>query len=1519
MRSVGLRRKQRQSAKGSSAGQSDAPVTVVFRAHTDSLSQAPFLYYPKNYGLSMPSAPDGFTEAVIELCVPSSSSSNSGDGGCGVPGSGSGNGSSSAGGKNTVAGNVTQRHGAAASEVTASVSSSCVDRGAFRVPTSYSLDVAGSPGTAHAGSLTGGEILMPDGHQTCPNAWPAAPTSMPGYDSWVCRAYCFGERDALHTNGAISVHQSLTNKSQFINDITKGKALARVVPTYDEVRDRFGISHVELSFEEQSISRADMFLVSEALRGYILYEGQEVRLCGFSMKVDEMLRSVTPTAPDVSPVNAHQFDSGTVAANANSSICNNVAKATLDSDAASKGGDVAWEATKANASQRPSVQQQHQQQSDEGTECRYRRVRCGLVTDTTLVNFRSLSAVHFIILEISKEMWNPTMDGRITLAWAVKTFLGEYLVQQIPKHKASPRIRIVMVGRLHPQYTIKGHVDIVHMMKIPRDYHAASLAEEVELQCDVLVRRVLQEVKESLGETAALGESHSSPQDQNPPAVSVADEAVSSLEAVNALTERDIFVHAKNTCTIETIGLVLEDCIEYNAERNTDYIISVVSAGKGIYQVTNDLMQATCARLFNVGIEKVNIVCIGRPPLHATPLLEYVSEDETLRSQYHLHVHGRNRRFYERPEWARCYFYHPAPDVTSTGLLAFELLTKEEWLLRYHALRANSTGFVPGLGLPVVPLSSVVLPVMEPRKVGHVFTTSATASDDDTHPSPTLPSTLQSQLGSVGGTRYSLLFSRASDVCAMLYPPPRVSAASTGHEDHVKGGSLDGMWRFDTTLSDEVIKRRTNRVQQQQQQQQSCRPFVAAAWYCLQGGDVGRHSRLGRDRLHEYIIRHCSEDTVEGQSGHVAVPLVAAGIIPCGMNILDGDLQSGYMILKLRIDSAVLPHARWSPELLSNTELWAMLMGAFSGEDDRLSVEEQEYFVSHFHAAEIFSSEYSSILKGGQTLILVSQRSNVSFLTSEKVVLGFRQACFVDTGDAQPSSTTIAHVQMRNSILFAIKPISPYRPVLATDVAASTSHNVSTEVLLRRRWQFAHPELSSSSSSYSSTRRSPWAALCHCKILPLYGMKSAYPRDSFFVVPTHQYAVSIHDSTQLLEYVLQRLHQQYQIVVVDPSLAGMRWPRDEPTQNARLEMSIGHQIHEIKIGETGQSMSVTRMLHRGMYSNALVTHMIQHSYLLLNYIGGGFGVRDVSMEIQIGEKLAFPWELLDSYIRERQHPGVFIPRSPNWSLHEGEACIAVLPDVFAAPPVSFAEFVKFIGYRFSVHLNLRIFMVWKEDDSELSVNIPDTMDWPDIQPLRRVVLSHDNPLTLERQCVLDHKTGSTLSLDAPAKDRMMSVDITLPETYNPRCHYYVRVSWLVCVVPIVKDWLGSFLANAARYRLRAVPIPSYNQTVKGDCFVPRYTVRASSNEEEPRFRRRLLSLLTSCTYQYFPDIPVMNRNCRLLHFSGLCYVTSHWEGELVVARWYENPMLRAGQPEHQQLLQEFLQAVDVVRNELLAF
>ncbi|CBZ23712.1 conserved hypothetical protein [Leishmania mexicana MHOM/GT/2001/U1103] len=2205
---------------------------------------------------------------------------------------------------------------------------------------------------------------------------------------WICRAMAFNEKEVSHANGAISVNQSLTSKCALINEVAKGKIMARILSSYEYVQERYGLSHVEVTVDNQYLGRSDMFLISEALRERILYEGEEMHLCGFRIRVREMLQAVV-SAPNTAPSSAATslappaFSASLPGVSASSAT-------TTPAGVASSGGTTGTAASGIGA---PGIAA-----ASAAGAIAHIRVGNGIVLPTTRINFQSLSPVHYVLLELSREMWETTMDGRIALTLAIRKFLSELLLKQLPKHKASPLICVVFTGRLRKEFQFSRHSDVFHLLELPRDLRSnVDIVEEIRMHCEALVDRVLREVQDSAWrqleaevrayrEAAAASHSRAggakgagcrlandgddldtdphllreregsiaaattSATSQFPPASETlkrgrASAAFSAATAaadatfdayvrsrqqyIESITAKRLFVHAKQSNTLEALSILLERCTHDYIDRNLTlcgHAVTVVSAGKGFYQVTNNLVQVVCARLHDTGLEKVHVVCVGRPPLHVTPLLEYTSDDDTLRSQYHLHGcalsgasvgargmggggaptpslrSGEAERYYETPEWMFVFFFHASLQYKSGGEAVFELLPKECWLREHSVMAAlktlwptppesqqqvrqqqsrvysastllsgggeggsasaravatsgmnrrggvtaaaammgscgspgvaagelslpggNPPLLIPGLGLRSYPVPEVTLPVHPhsshllvyadgwgagtpesqhvvlpagvaagltvaaggigggpsqppvplhlPPFIAEPFSASWTGSMVAEHaPSPTSPSqpataapaptlskgsspllvrttttsssffasptapsqgsmprwmtgsgTLAAQVmawqqaqlqqglqptlssyalphssagsallpharyaqpiqalnsmpfiaaGAHGGGIWGIEVTPTSAVTWSSAPPRRSRigvagasgaayhhlAAPNGNGGHhttmvaVAGSAFGGgqvrhpnslpsyyatrgkpalhisrSFDYKTTANLEHhsfggpehslrsvgssllgLYANAPRLQARSLLWLDCstskssttsivtsvaaattaagtdlgvssssaggglRPvqlrledghiyrdvmsvaasFAFCAWYCLHASKphqdcgvgstavagtgatnapvshamVARQGGSGTAAAAAMAVAGCSSPFMaasmrrrllqrdgqpsalaEGTAGaaaecsygdaslqlsvkrwHKAPSAMRNDAVFCGRNVVDSDLRNGYLILEITINAAVLPQSFWSPRLLLDDNCWAHLMSCFTGRDDRLTLDDELGFVPedstdddaltidgsstdgqssllngnggrrwreedgggnvtssaaaaggremgggtrgvpdsggagddyHFQSdlrpAEVFCRSHSGITPDGRTLIIPTHSNGVYFQSSEEILLRFspqlfvsilgegdeagleqvgpttstvpdhhdtaaaddeaaerqstvscvsRQASHNDEGEAlsggaavepagrpdvfeglatkeegscpsptsssaaaattagatdgvgeegqvpvpphppdadvmqsiveggcrnsadsvarshakaakdittaappssnsasasgsvnivtgamapatdvpslrtaapaaedamastellptpkdgtarstksatprsrprplrlrgtatvtnspalavgappplpfrthalpltgasrqgsssiagppssSPTPTTATHpagqhpaygtfhhdevplmpgttvtvgfVQLRNSLLFAIKPINPLRHGSEEEhredltALSQSAESVSTATVLRRRWQWKHPDIASEPQHLAS-----WTRLCTCRLLPLYGSKPAYPRESFYTVSPHQYTVTSHggshadpaeDKRRLLEFVLQRLQQQYQIVVDSPGLAaGSQWPRADPSPNARLEMSLGHQTHTLKVGETAKTISVTRMLHRGMYSNGQVTHMLRYRYLLWNYLADEFTTREVHMEAQVGERSAFRWESLDGWLQER--PKAFIPRGPDLWLRSHEVAVALLPEDAAHPP-SYEEFCRFITYRFSVHLSAYGKVAWRPRESGVSLDISERMPliFPATPPLMEVALVHDNPLTLDTRNVVDRVTGRTVGFEVPVQERLTIVDISLPQEYDSHCCYFLKVSWVACAAWIIVDWMGSFIANAARFHFHAVPVGCYYNSPKAEPLTAHYDVEAASPDEEPALRRALVELLMTPAYHYYPDTPVLTRNCRLVHFSGLCCVIVP-PSATTVAQWYQNAFVRQGSVEQLELLAQFKEAVAKAR------
>ncbi|CAD2222064.1 hypothetical protein AGDE_14591 [Angomonas deanei] len=513
---------------------------------------------------------------------------------------------------------------------------------------------------------------------------------------------------------------------------------------------------------------------------------------------------------------------------------------------------------------------------------------------------------------------------------------------------------------------------------------------------------------------------------------------------------------------------------------------------------------------------------------------------------------------------------------------------------------------------------------------------------------------------------------------------------------------------------------------------------------------------------------------------------------------------------------------------------------------------------------------------------------------------------------------TVGYIQLRSSLLFALKAVDPLcgADPSSEELHAQSSENISTSVVFKRRWLFKHPDLHDEPPHVTT-----WTALCTCNMLPIYGMRSAYPRDAFYTIPPHQYTIMDHATSrgQLSEFIIQRLQQQYQLVVDSASEEAtfpLVWPREEPTANARVELSAGHQVHLLKIGETLQTLSVTRLLHRGMYSNGQVVHMLSYKYCLWNYLEDCFSPRRVYLEAQVGESNSYSWEELDRWLQSR--PDAFIPRGPQLYLRPREIALVLVPLDPSKPP-SFQSFLQFISYRFSALLSVRGKVEWKPDSRTLLYREKKDDSQPD-DSLMNVILSHDSTQVLERRTTVDPRTGAVVSYEVPVEERMMSVDITLPPRYHPHCCYPLKVDWLVCSASIVSDWYGSFIANANRHGFKAIPVPSDYQSLKSELLSVEWSVVCRQEKNAPTARQKLCEVLLSDETDYYVDHLSLHAEVamRLVHISGLCYVVLPRLTESgVIAQWHQNSAVATGTLEQQKLLSRFSTLVGRTIGDLL--
>ncbi|CUG83901.1 Hypothetical protein, putative [Bodo saltans] len=272
--------------------------------------------------------------------------------------------------------------------------------------------------------------------------------------------------------------------------------------------------------------------------------------------------------------------------------------------------------------------------------------------------------------------------------------------------------------------------------------------------------------------------------------------------------------------------------------------------------------------MLDIGIRKCMIICMGRPPLHKAPLLEYCSDDTSLRSQYQLQLDPRAReRFYERPLWAECYFYHPLLHRGPVGAgYSFALLSKEQWEKEFPYIRERQHRYHTGLLLPALPKPRVVC-----RAAPLLLSIPVPTDSADNMPKQ----------------RDAQVFVRPAE--------PKVASVASYQQ-----------FVLSTTPQRGVAPRITNK------QMRMSTTLAVSRKSGVLGGDLERKATLGlpfvESRWYKHVkTSHDMEITCQqNEFAHIV-----------STNVLDEDLVLGFLRLDLTINTAGLSGWAWNPELLT--------------------------------------------------------------------------------------------------------------------------------------------------------------------------------------------------------------------------------------------------------------------------------------------------------------------------------------------------------------------------------------------------------------------------------------------------------------------------------------------------------------------------------------------------------------------------------------------------------------------------
>ncbi|XP_062870049.1 GATOR1 complex protein DEPDC5 isoform X5 [Trichomycterus rosablanca] len=282
------------------------------------------------------------------------------------------------------------------------------------------------------------------------------------------------------------------------------------------------------------------------------------------------------------------------------------------------------------------------------------KVTCGYISEDTRVVFRSSSAMVYIFIQMSCEMWDFDIYGDLYFEKAVNGFLSDLFAKWKEKH-CSHEVTVVLFSRTF--------------------YAAKTLDEFPESQRGVIRQDHEGRFYEDFYRVVAQNERR--------------DEWMSLLVTIKKLFIQypvlvrlkgaDGFPCGQNSTAaqgnyLEAINLSFNVFDKHYINRNFDrtgQMSVVITPGVGVFEVDRLLMILTKQRMIDNGIG-VDLVCMGEQPLHAVPLFKLhnrtVPGDSRL-DDYNL-PHWINHSFYTSKSQSLCSSFTPRIKLAGQKLQA---------------------------------------------------------------------------------------------------------------------------------------------------------------------------------------------------------------------------------------------------------------------------------------------------------------------------------------------------------------------------------------------------------------------------------------------------------------------------------------------------------------------------------------------------------------------------------------------------------------------------------------------------------------------------------------------------------------------------------------------------------------------------------------------------------------------------------------------------------------------------------
>ncbi|XP_026572887.1 GATOR complex protein DEPDC5 isoform X2 [Pseudonaja textilis] len=272
------------------------------------------------------------------------------------------------------------------------------------------------------------------------------------------------------------------------------------------------------------------------------------------------------------------------------------------------------------------------------------KVTCGYISEDTRVVFRSTSAMVYIFIQMSCEMWDFDIYGDLYFEKAVNGFLADLFTKWKEKN-CSHEVTVVLFSRTFYSAKSLNEFPELHRCSVQQD-HEGHFYEDFYKVVVQNERReewtsLLVTIKKLFIQYAVLVRLEKA--ENFPPGYNSTSAQGNYLEAINL-----------------SFNVFDKHYINRNFDR-TGQMSVVITPGVGVFEVDRLLMILTKQRMIDNGIG-VDLVCMGEQPLHAVPLFKLhnrcSSGDPRLGDDYNI-PHWINHSFYTSKSQLQCNSFTP--------------------------------------------------------------------------------------------------------------------------------------------------------------------------------------------------------------------------------------------------------------------------------------------------------------------------------------------------------------------------------------------------------------------------------------------------------------------------------------------------------------------------------------------------------------------------------------------------------------------------------------------------------------------------------------------------------------------------------------------------------------------------------------------------------------------------------------------------------------------------------------------